>query len=161
MGRPGISTTTKDLICDREIRVQGTRQVMYSFLANLVAAVHVGYVGFVVIGQLLILLGLALGWEWVRHPPFRIAHLVAIGIVALETLASIRCPLSDLEDYLRGLAGEPVEGGDFLARTLHGAIHIDLPYNHWLFTASYLGFAILVLGTYILAPPRWKKGESA
>ena len=40
----------------------------YDLLADLVVAVHVGYVSYVVIGQAAILLGVLLRWNWVRRP---------------------------------------------------------------------------------------------
>jgi hypothetical protein len=40
--------------------------MFYSFLADVVVALHVAYVGFVVVGLLLILLGLPLRWSWGR-----------------------------------------------------------------------------------------------
>ncbi|MDP2324987.1 MAG: DUF2784 family protein, partial [Gammaproteobacteria bacterium] len=55
------------------------------FLADLVLIAHALYVGFVVLGFGLILLGLARGWPWVRRPGFRYAHVDAIGIVVLQT----------------------------------------------------------------------------
>src|SRR5215216_1255065 len=80
------------------------RLPMYGFLADLMVAVHVGYVGYVVVGQLLIWLGWALGWKWVRNFWFRATHLLAIGIVAYEEVMGIRCPLSVWEEHFRELA---------------------------------------------------------
>src|SRR4029079_7904709 len=56
----------------------------YRLLADLIVAIHAAYVAFVVVGLLLILIGLACGWKWVRNWWFRVAHLVAILIVAAE-----------------------------------------------------------------------------
>ena len=55
---------------------------MYGLLADLVVIVHFAYVGFVVIGQLLILIGIVLRWQWIRNPWFRLIHLAMILIVA-------------------------------------------------------------------------------
>ena len=63
--------------------------VVYITLANLVVALHVGYVGFVVVGLLLIVLGLIFGWAWVRNPWFRGLHLLAITIVAVWLIPQI------------------------------------------------------------------------
>jgi hypothetical protein len=40
-------------------------------IADLVLVAHALFVGFVVVGFGLILLGLARGWHWVRRPVFR------------------------------------------------------------------------------------------
>ena len=68
--------------------------MFYSFLADVVVGLHVAYVGFVVVGLLLILVGLLLRWSWVRNPSFRILHLLAIVTVGLEAICGIDCPLT-------------------------------------------------------------------
>lgn len=133
--------------------------MIYSFLADLVVAFHLGYVGFVIFGQLAILVGLACRWGWVRNFWFRLLHLAAIAVVALESIWDITCPLTDLEGYLREQAGEHVEAGSFIGRLLDSLLFFSWP--DWVFTVVYIGFALLVLATFILAPPRWKKGERA
>src|SRR5690242_3956243 len=119
--------------------------MFYSFLADLVVAVHVGYVSFVVAGQFLILLGLGLRWDWVRNPWFRIAHLLAIVIVGLEAGCGIDCPLTVWEGDLRHLAGQNISDGSFLGRLLHNLIFYD--FDTWVFNVAHIAFAILVIAT--------------
>jgi len=126
----------------------------YGLLADLVVAVHVAYVSFVVLGQLAILIGILARWEWIRNRWFRIAHLVAILIVAVEAVLDVTCPLTDWEDRLRRLAGQTGNQGDFLGHWLHELIFYDFP--PWVFTTAYLGFAALVLATFVIAPPNWR-----
>jgi hypothetical protein len=68
--------------------------VLPGILADLVLVVHGLYVGFVVIGFALILLGIARGWPWVRRPGFRYTHLAAIGFVVLQVWIGMECPLT-------------------------------------------------------------------
>jgi hypothetical protein len=42
---------------------------MQAFLADLIVVVHLGYLGFVVIGELLIVSGFFFNWDWVRNSP--------------------------------------------------------------------------------------------
>jgi hypothetical protein len=126
----------------------------YRFLADLVVAVHVLYVGFIVVGQAATLVGIARNWRWVRNPWFRYCHCGAIVVVAAEALLGIACPLTVWEDRLRGWAGEEVTAGSFIGRSLHNLIFYDLP--TWVFTVVYVGFAALVLVTAFLAPPERK-----
>jgi Protein of Unknown function (DUF2784) len=126
---------------------------MYGFLADLMVAIHVGYVGYVVVGQLLIWLGWAIGWKWVRNFWFRATHLLAIGIVVYEELMDIRCPLSVWEEYFREKAGQPTTGETFLGRLLHSLIFYD--FQPWVFTTIYLTTLSVVALTLILCPPRW------
>ena len=72
-----------------------------AFWAALVLVVHVAYILFVVAGLALIWIGAWLGWRWVRNFWFRVLHLCAIALVALEAILGIACPLTVLEDQLR------------------------------------------------------------
>ena len=128
---------------------------MYGLLADPVVALHAGYVGYVVAGQGLILLGWALGWKWVRYVWFRLTHLLAIAIVVYEELQDIRCPLSVWEESLRILAGQESTGETFLGRMLHSLLFYDAP--PWVFTVGYLGFGSLVLLTFVCCRPRVRR----
>lgn len=128
--------------------------VPYGFLADLVVAVHVAYVSFVVGGQLAILAGILLRWQWIRDLWFRLAHLLAITLVAAESIANRPCPLTVWERDLRALAGQAAAERDFVGRLLHDLIFYDFP--TWVFTTAYITFALIVLGTFVLAPPRWR-----
>jgi hypothetical protein len=126
--------------------------LFYSILADVVVAVHVGYVSFVVLGQLAILAGLVRGWSWVRNPWFRWVHLLMMTVVGLEAVLGIVCPLTSLESSLRHAAGEQVSDTSFLGRLLHDLIFIPVPPAA--ITALHVSFALVVLGTFVLAPPR-------
>ncbi len=122
-------------------------------LADLIVLFHAAYVSFVVFGLLLILLGIAFRWRWVRNIWFRSLHLAAIGIVVLEALVGMTCPLTDWEQGLRTMAGEGGYTGDFIGYWAHRLIFYQAP--PWVFTALYVAFGFAVLAAYILAPPRW------
>jgi hypothetical protein len=124
----------------------------YRLLADLIVAIHAAYVAFVVVGLLLILIGIARRWEWVRGWWFRVAHLVAILIVAAESLLDIPCPLTEWEYRLRELGGQAVSSGTFIGDLLHNLIFYDFP--RWVFTFAYVVFALAVALTFVLAPPR-------
>jgi hypothetical protein len=125
----------------------------YGLLADVVVAVHVCYVSFVVFGQLAIFLGMFLRWNWIRNFWFRVVHLVMISIVAVEAILDISCPLTDLEYYLRGRAGQEMAEGTFVGRLLHDLMFFNA--EPWVFTTIYISFALLVMGSFWLAPPRW------
>ena len=125
----------------------------YGFLADVAVVLHLGYVAFVVLGLLLILVGVARGWRWVRNFWFRILHFVAIALVAAEAILGMTCPLTTLENDLREKAGEAVSGGSFIGRLAHDMLFFDAP--QWIFRVLHCLFALVVLVTLILAPPRW------
>jgi Protein of Unknown function (DUF2784) len=133
--------------------------LLYRILADLVVVIHFSYVAFVVFGMLAILVGLLFGWRWVRNPRFRVAHLIAIFIVAGQALAGVICPLTTLENYLRMHAGQATYPGAFIGYWAH-----RLTFYHaspWVFTLGYTLFGLAVLGTFLLAPPRWQPREQA
>src|SRR5947209_2400170 len=91
----------------------------YAFWADAVVALHAAYVGFVVVGELAIVVGALLGWRWVRNPWFRTVHLLMIAVVAYESIYHINCPLTDWERDLRELAGQQTNNETFMGRLVH------------------------------------------
>lgn len=132
-----------------------------AFLADLVVAAHAAYVAYVVVGQAIVLAGVLLRWQWTRNFWFRATHLAAILAVAFEAVLEIECPLTTLENWLRLEAGQPLQGTSFIGRLLHDVLFVELPAGALL--CLHLGFAVLVLATFVAAPPRlprWLKRRS-
>ncbi|MBI3865764.1 MAG: DUF2784 domain-containing protein [Planctomycetia bacterium] len=126
--------------------------MLFKLAADVVVVVHVGYVAFVVLGQLVVLIGVLFRWDWVRNRAFRWLHMAAIAIVVAEALAGVVCPLTTLESWLRTQAGHATYQGDFLGHWAHELLFYDAP--PWVFTLIYAAFGALVLATFIVAPPR-------
>jgi hypothetical protein len=122
-------------------------------IADTIAVAHLAYVLFIVLGLAAILLGLVCRWRWVRNFYFRVAHLTAIGIVAVEEMLRVQCPLTTWERALRAEAGQTVADASFMARLANAVLF--RPLEPWVFVTAHLAFAGLVLLTFILAPPRW------
>lgn len=126
----------------------------YRCLADVVVVLHFAYVVFVVGGMTAILAGVVLRWRWVRNFWFRGIHFLMIAVVAGESLCGILCPLTEWEDRLRERAGEPpAEPASFVGRWVHELLFVDLPPT--VLSTCYCLFALAVLLTLILAPPRW------
>jgi len=87
------------------------------------------------------------GWQVIRIFLFRLLHLAAILFVLAEALIGVACPLTVLEDELRG---RPAETG-FIARLLHRILYYDFP--GWVFLTLYLLFALAVAASFVLIPP--------
>jgi hypothetical protein len=124
----------------------------YIALADLVVVLHITYVAFVILGELAILVGILLRWNWIRNRTFRLLHLTAIGVVVFESWSGITCPLTTWEDWLRERAGQTVEEGDFIARWVHHILFYRA--DPWVFTACYSAFGALVVLSLIASPPR-------
>ena len=101
-------------------------------LADVIVVAHAAYVGFVVLGLVAILAGVAFRWQWVRNPWFRWTHLTMIGIVVAEALAGIPCPLTVWEHQLRKGAGQVAYAGDFIGYWTHRLLFFRA--EPWVFT---------------------------
>lgn len=119
-----------------------------ALLADLVLVTHFALVAFVTAGYVLIPLGALLRWPLVRRRGWRLAHVGAIAFVAAEALVGIACPLTVLENHLRGEAAS-AEG--FIQHWLGRLLYWDWP--GWVFTALYVGAALLALLLWRWVPP--------
>jgi hypothetical protein len=126
--------------------------MLYGFLADLIVVVHLAYVAFVVVGQAAILVGVLAGWRFARNFWFRLFHLLAIGIVAMEAASSVMCPLTLWEQDLRKLAGQEVSDASFVGRLVHDVFIFPVPADA--FDLCYFAFGSVVLLTLVLLPPR-------
>ncbi len=122
-------------------------------MADAILVVHFLIVLFIVGGLVLVWIGAALGWGWVRNPWFRYVHLGAIGFVAAEALLGVICPLTVWEDMLRG--GGRAES--FVGRWVRYFLFYQAP--EWVFTTLYVAWTLASLATMRLVPPR--RGRAA
>lgn len=130
----------------------------YSLLADLIVIIHFLYVTFAVGGQVMIMVGWAGKWQFIRQPGFRITHLIAVGFVGLEAVIGMICPLTDWEYSLRQMAGQSVDRDiSFIARLVRMIIFYDFP--SWVFTFIHISFGILVIATFIVVPPNFRRKE--
>jgi len=129
----------------------------YRLAADFVVLLHFTYALTILIGQLLILVGIPLKWQWIRNLKFRVIHLTMILIVVAESWLGITCPLTTLEKYLRQQAGETSYQGDFIANMVHEVLFFEL--TPTIFTWIYSIFGLAVLATLMLAPPRRTVGD--
>jgi polyferredoxin len=119
-------------------------------MADVLLIVHFLIVVFVVGGLILVWIGAALGWGWVRKAWLRYLHLGAIAYVAGEALLGVMCPLTVWEDLMRGDA----RAESFVGRWVRYLLYYEAP--EWAFTAAYVAWAAATLATLRLVPPRRK-----
>jgi hypothetical protein len=124
----------------------------YGLLADLLVVIHAAFVGFVVFGQVAILIGVLCRWQWARNFWFRTTHLLAIGYVAMEALLGLACPLTVWENELRVLAGQPVSDASFVGQLIHNLLFWHV--QDWMLEYVHMGFGAMVLLTFVCAPPR-------
>lgn len=147
---------------------------LYGFLADVLVAVHLAYMGYIVFGQVLILVGWPLGWGWIRNRWFRLSHLAMIAIVAVEAIMGWRCPLTTWEEQLREAGGQVVqekwEDGNLYAGEVEGITFTGRVLRQLQFAGDlcpgnvntiYYIAAGIVIATLILVPPRLRKHRPA
>ena len=117
-------------------------------MADALLVFHFLIAAFIVGGLVLVWLGAALGWRWVRNPAFRYLHLAAIVFVAVEAVLGFACPLTVWEDLLRG----GMRPESFVGRWIYRLLYYQAP--EWVFTSIYVAWAVATLITLRLVPPR-------
>ena len=122
-------------------------------LADLVVLLHAGVALFNAGGLLMIVIGGPSGWTWVRHRGFRIAHVALMAFVTVETLLGVTCPLTALENWLRGAATE----GSFVQRQVAALIYWSAP--AWVFVLLYVAFLLAVIVAWLVWPPAAPKKQ--
>lgn len=121
-------------------------------LADLILVTHSLFVAFVILGLLVILPGKIRNWRWVRNWRFRVAHLLAIGIVVAESWLGLICPLTEWENRTREAAGGTAYASSFIQHWLHKILFYD--FSPWVFTMAYTVFGILVIAAWFFVPPK-------
>ena len=80
----------------------------FSFAADLIVVLHLGFILFAVVGALLVL-----KWRWVLF-----LHIPAAAWATLIEFQGWLCPLTPLENSLRAAAGQTGYGEGFIAHYL-------------------------------------------
>jgi hypothetical protein len=130
--------------------------MVYSVLADAVALFHFAYVAYVVVGELVIVVGALLRQGWVRNPWFRWTHLLAIAIVVVEAFGHIECPVTGWERDLRKLAGQETSNETFVGRMVE-TVFMNNRWSPEVYEYLHIGFGVLVLATFVLVPPRFRR----
>lgn len=125
---------------------------LFLLTADLLLIAHLMFVAFVGLGLFLICLGKPLHWNWVRNPWFRLVHLLAIGIVVIQSWIGALCPLTIWEMRLRERAGDAVYFGSFIVHWFGKILYYQAP--QWLFSLCYTIFGAIVIVSWFWVKPR-------
>jgi hypothetical protein len=125
---------------------------VFLLTADAILLLHVLFVAFVVLGLVLIFVGAALAWSWVRNPWFRLTHLIAIGVVIVQSWLRVICPLTIIEMELRARAGDTAYSGSFMAHWLETILYYQVP--PWAFVICYTAFGAVVVASWFWIRPR-------
>ena len=125
---------------------------LFLLAADAILLLHVLFVAFVVASLVLILVGKVRAWFWVRNPWFRLAHLIAIGVVIVQSWVEAVCPFTTLEMALRSRVGDVVYSESFISHWLQIILYYQAP--AWVFVVCYTVFGAIVAASWILVLPR-------
>ena len=92
-------------------------------IADIVLMFHFAIVIFITFGIFLIPIGYKSDWLWVKNFKFRICHCGMMFFITLETLLGITCPLTSIENKLRGIN----KTRSFISYWIDEIIYWDLP----------------------------------
>jgi len=123
----------------------------YLLAADLLLFTHTLFVAFVIFGLLFVFAGKLLSWNWVRNRWFRLLHLIAIGVVVLQSWLGIICPLTTWEMALREKAGDAVYPGTFISHWIETILYFSAP--AWVFVLCYSAFGLLVVVAWFWVRP--------
>ena len=116
-------------------------------IADIVLLFHFAIVIFITFGFFLIPIGYNSNWIWVKNFKLRICHCGMMLFITLETLLGITCPLTIIENNLRGIH----KTTSFISYWINQIIYWDLPSQF--FIILYCVFLIWTFLLWKLFPP--------
>ena len=114
-------------------------------IADIVLFFHFCVVVFITFGFVLIPIGYNFNWIWIKNKKLRLLHFGMIIFVTFETILGLSCPLTVLENNLRGIN----ENQLFLSRWITEVIYWDFPSEFFLILYCLcLGWTFLIWKKY-------------
>jgi len=117
-------------------------------IADIVLVFHFCVVIFVTFGFFLIPIGYKNGWDWIKNRRFRMLHCGMMIFITLEILLGVACPLTSIENSLRGLN----QSKSFVAYWIEQVIYWDFPTQF--FVVLYCVFLGWIFLLWKLCPPK-------
>ena len=122
-------------------------------LADIVLILHFFIVIFITVGFFLIPIGYYYDWNWIKNLKLRLFHCGLMFLVTFETLVGITCPLTSIENNLRGMSNSK----SFISFWIEKIIYWDFPTKFFIFLYFiFLGWTLLMWKIY---PPKLMNGH--
>ena len=71
--------------------------------ADIILSIHFIIAFFIVSLFVVIPFGYKLNWNWIKNRKLRLFHIILMFFVTLETIMGMTCPLTIIENNLRGI----------------------------------------------------------
>ena len=94
-------------------------------IAGALLLVHFSLAAFITLGFIIIPIGHKLGWNWIKNRNFRLLHFSLMGVITVETIVGLTCPLTVLENMFRDVD----YSASFMSYWIAQILYWDLP-NH-------------------------------
>ena len=114
-------------------------------IADIVLFFHFCIAVFITFGFVLTPIGYNFNWIWIKNKKLRLLHFGMMIFVTFETILGFSCPLTVLENNLRGIN----ENQLFLSRWITEVIYWDFPSEFFLIIYCLcLGWTFLIWKKY-------------
>ena len=124
---------------------------MNSLFSEIVLLFHFCIFLFMILSFFLIPLGYFQKWKWVKNKYYRLIHLILMGIIFIETILGLMCPLTILENFLRN----NIEINNKITQIIHQIMYWDLP--TYQFIILYLLSLLYLIFLWFFFKPDFKK----
>jgi hypothetical protein len=128
-----------------------------ALIADCIAAFHLSIVVFILVGQVLVVIGWPLRFQWIRNPWFRFTHLGIMLYIVQNAIRGKFCFLTLWEWDLREKAGQLGEESSFIGKLLSDILFVDVPQAT--LNNVYLAFFGIVLLCFWGVPPRIRSAD--
>ena len=92
-------------------------------IAGALLLVHFSLAVFIALGFFIIPIGYKLGWNWIKNRNLRLLHLCLLGVITVETIVGLTCPLTVLENMFRDVD----YSSSFMSYWIAQILYWDLP----------------------------------
>ena len=117
--------------------------------ADLILIIHVFIVIFIISLFALVPYGYYKKWDWVDRKKIRYTHLFLMTFVTVESFVGILCPLTILENVLRG----DISDQTFLSKYLSKIIYYNFPSSFFL-ALYFTGFLVAIYLSFKYPPKK-------
>ena len=110
-------------------------------IADALLIVHFSLAAFISLGIFIIPIGYMLGWNWLKNRNLRFLHLSLVGVITVETIVGLTCPLTVLENMFRDVD----YSSSFMSYWIAQILYWDLPSQVFVIFYSLCLVLVLIL----------------
>ena len=122
-------------------------------IAGALLLVHFSLTAFITFGFFLIPIGHKLDWDWIKNRNLRLLHFFLMGVITVETIVGLTCPLTVLENMFRDVD----YSSSFMSYWIAQILYWDMPGQVFvIFYSLCLGWVLIL---WKVCPPIQKMSD--